>query len=176
MCLLKNDVAPKTRRRLLPLSPALKLAFIGPHANSSLDLLGNDYNQDNKAIHGQTPLRGARRAGLSVSFQPGCVDGIKCAQTSGFGAAVSAAAAADVAVVFLGISEQVENEGRDRTDLKLPGHQADLALAVSKAQPSTIVVLAHGGIVEIDDLLSSASIPAILTMFYPGSSKNNSPH
>jgi beta-glucosidase len=51
MTLLKND------GNLLPLSKATKLAFIGPHANSTLDLLGNDYPPGNRAVLTQVTKR-----------------------------------------------------------------------------------------------------------------------
>ena len=57
----------------------------------------------------------------------------------------TAAKAADVAVVFLGISEAIENEGHDRTGddaLELPGHQLALAqacVAVSKSHKQSLV-------------------------------------
>jgi len=111
MCLLKND------GKLLPLAKAkaTKLAFLGPHANSSTALLGNDYPPGNAPIYRQTPLVAAQRRGLTVAYEPGCADGLSCATTTGFAAAVAAARAADVAIVFLGISSAFENEGHDRT-------------------------------------------------------------
>jgi len=59
-------------------------------------------------------------------------------------AAVTAAAAADVAVVVVGTNEVVESEGQDRSTLALPGHQDDLVEAVLAANPNTIVVVNSG--------------------------------
>ena len=84
---------------------AMKMAFLGPHANSSTDLEGNDYPPGNQAIRSQTPLVSAQRHGLNVQYAPGCAD-LGCASTASFSAAVAAAKAADVAVVFLGIELQ----------------------------------------------------------------------
>ena len=140
MTLLKNEGA------LLPLKKTMKMAFLGPHANSSTDLEGNDYPPGNTAIHKQTPLVSAQRHGLNVQYAPGCAN-LGCASTAGFAAAVTAAKAADVAVVFLGISSAFENEGHDRTGdgaLELPGKQLALAQACVAANPKTVVILAHG--------------------------------
>ena len=75
-------------------------------------------------------------------------------------------------MVFLGISSNFENEGCDRKDLHLPGQQLQLGLAVAKAQPKTVIVLIHGGIVTIDALIGTPTAPgpaaAVLTAFYPG--------
>lgn len=141
MTLLRNE------GRLLPLSKSAKLAFVGPHANSTLDLLGNDYPPGNRAVFAESPLAAALRLSLAVQYAPGCAD-LNCGDADGFPAAVAAAKSADVAVVFLGISSGFENEGHDRKGpdaLDLPGHQLALAQACVAANPKTVVVLAHGG-------------------------------
>ncbi|WP_263731257.1 beta-glucosidase family protein [Cellulomonas sp. SG140] len=58
--------------------------------------------------------------------------------------AVAAAAAADVAVVVVGTTEEVESEGWDRTSLALPGEQDALVDAVLAANPRTVVVVNAG--------------------------------
>jgi beta-glucosidase len=59
-------------------------------------------------------------------------------------AAVTAAALADVAVVVVGTTEEVESEGWDRTGLGLPGDQDELVRAVLGVQPNTVVVVNAG--------------------------------
>ena len=58
--------------------------------------------------------------------------------------AVAAAAAADVAIVVVGTTEEVESEGWDRTSLALPGEQDALVDAVLAANPRTVVVVNAG--------------------------------
>ncbi|WP_458683411.1 beta-glucosidase [Prescottella equi] len=58
--------------------------------------------------------------------------------------AVDAARTAEFAVVVVGTNPQVESEGHDRTDLRLPGRQDDLVEAVAAVNPRTIVVLNAG--------------------------------
>ena len=54
------------------------------------------------------------------------------------------AAESDVAVVVVGSNAEVESEGYDRTDLRLPGRQDDLVRAVIEANPQTVVVVNAG--------------------------------
>jgi beta-glucosidase len=64
-------------------------------------------------------------------------------------AAVAAAAAADVAIVFVGTDARMETEGRDRTDLALPAEHDALVEAVAAVNPRTVVVLSAGAPVEL---------------------------
>jgi beta-glucosidase len=79
--------------------------------------------------------------------------------------AVRAAAAADIAVVVVGTSQEVESEGFDRTSLGLPGRQDELVTRVAAANPQTIVVVNAGSPVEMpwrDD------VAGILLTWFPG--------
>ena len=196
--LLKNE-----RRHLpLPLNDSgLRVAVLGPHANSSTDhdggILGAYSNPDNTAVLNQTMLLAAERhlgAG-NVIYSPGC-DSLACPNRSGFAAATAAARQADVAVLFLGISGLFEAETRDRNacskrpwdptwdppdycpgpnpewkhgysvGLALPGNQTALALAVIEANPNTVVVLIHGGMVLVDDIVTTGA--SVVSALYPG--------
>ncbi len=55
--------------------------------------------------------------------------------------AVRAAAAADVAVVVVGLTEEQETEAVDKSTLELPGRQNDLVSAVAAAAAKTVVVV-----------------------------------
>ncbi|NGY60248.1 beta-glucosidase [Lentzea sp. NEAU-D13] len=57
------------------------------------------------------------------------------------GAAVRAAREADVAVVVVGLTEEQETEGFDKTTLALPGEQDALVAAVAGAARRTVVVV-----------------------------------
>lgn len=59
--------------------------------------------------------------------------------------AVALAADADLAIVMVGTTEEVESEGYDRTSLALPGNQDELVQRVLAANPNTIVVVNAGG-------------------------------
>jgi beta-glucosidase len=58
--------------------------------------------------------------------------------------AAEAAAAADVAVVVVGTSEEWESEGHDRASMDLPGEQDELVRRVVAANPRTVVVVCAG--------------------------------
>jgi len=79
--------------------------------------------------------------------------------------AVDTAAAADVAVVVVGLDPGWEREGKDRPDLRLPGAQEDLVRAVITANPRTVVVVNAGAPV---DLACASGAAALLTVWYPG--------
>ncbi|SDO31384.1 glycoside hydrolase family 3 protein [Lentzea jiangxiensis] len=63
------------------------------------------------------------------------------APADAIGAAVRAAREADVAVVVVGLTEEQETEGFDKTTLALPGEQDALVAAVAAAAQRTVVVV-----------------------------------
>jgi len=80
-------------------------------------------------------------------------------------AAAVAARDADVAVVVVGTTHEVESEGYDRADLALPGNQDALVRRVLAANPRTVVVVNAGAPVLLpwyDDA------PAVLWGWLPG--------
>ncbi|OFB37361.1 glycosyl hydrolase [Mycolicibacterium sp. (ex Dasyatis americana)] len=85
-----------------------------------------------------------------VSYSPG----------TDVAAAVSAAESAETAIVFLGLTAEEESEGYDREHIDLPAAQLDLLRAVVEAQPRTVVVLSHGGVVRLDAVAALA--PAVV--------------
>lgn len=78
-------------------------------------------------------------------------------------AAAKAAAAADVAIVFV---HQWTAESLDAPSLSLDGNQDAVVSAVAKANPNTIVVVESGGAVLMP---WAKDVKAILAAFYPGS-------
>ena len=63
--------------------------------------------------------------------------------------AVAAAESADVAVVFIGLTEALEAEGYDRADIEIPAEHNTLVAEIVKANPNTVIVLAGGAVVHI---------------------------
>ena len=82
-----------------------------------------------------------------------------------FAAAVAAARAAEVAIVVVGTTDEIESEGFDRTDLKLPGRQDELVAAVAAVNPRTVVVVNAGAPVEMP---WREQVPALLWAWFPG--------
>ncbi|MDP9791556.1 beta-glucosidase [Catenuloplanes nepalensis] len=79
--------------------------------------------------------------------------------------AVAVARDADVAVVVVGTTEEVESEGFDRTTLALPGRQDELVLRVAAANPRTIVVVNSGSPVLMP---WAGEVSSILLTWFPG--------
>ncbi len=63
--------------------------------------------------------------------------------------ATNAASAADIALVFVGVDEQLSIEGLDRQSIDLPGAQNDLVRAVYAANPKTILVISSNSPVAL---------------------------
>ena len=63
--------------------------------------------------------------------------------------AVSTAKAADVALVFIGLTEEFEAEGYDRDNIDMPASHNALVSEIVKANPNTVVVLAGGSVVNM---------------------------
>jgi beta-glucosidase len=85
-------------------------------------------------------------------------------------AAAQVAAEADVAVVLVGTTIEVESEGRDRTSLALPGAQDELVRRVVAANPRTVVVVNAGAPVLLPWLDDPAphGPAAVLWWWLPG--------
>jgi beta-glucosidase len=79
--------------------------------------------------------------------------------------AEAAARDADVAVVVVGTTPEVESEGFDRASLALPGGQDELVRRVAAANPRTIVVVNAGSPVLMPWL---DEVPAVLLAWFPG--------
>ena len=79
--------------------------------------------------------------------------------------AVALAAGADVAVVVVGTSEEVECEGVDRDSLALPGRQDELVRRVAAANPRTVVVVNAGAPVLLPWAQDAG---AVLLAWFPG--------
>jgi len=79
--------------------------------------------------------------------------------------AVTVAARADVAVVVVGTTEEVESEGFDRTSLALPGRQDELVARVAAANPRTVVAVNAGAPVLLP---WAGDVPAVLLCWFPG--------
>jgi len=79
--------------------------------------------------------------------------------------AVRVAAEADVAIVVVGTTDEVESEGFDRTSLALPGRQDELVSRIAEANPRTVVVVNAGSPVEMP---WAGDVAAVLLTWFPG--------
>jgi beta-glucosidase len=99
-----------------------------------------------------------------VTYAQGC--DTTCAVTSGFGAAVSAAQAAQVTVVVIGEPSSDTGEASSRSQIGLPGQQLALVQAIAATGKPYAVVLMNGRPLTIGWLADHA--PALLESWYPG--------
>jgi len=79
--------------------------------------------------------------------------------------AEAVASAADVAVVVVGTTDEVESEGFDRITLALPGGQDELVRRVAAVNRRTIVVVNAGSPVELP---WADHVAAVLLVWFPG--------
>eukprot|EP00756_Hemistasia_phaeocysticola_P001761 Hpha_TRINITY_DN11228_c0_g1::TRINITY_DN11228_c0_g1_i1::g.167526::m.167526/K05349/bglX; beta-glucosidase len=151
----KSTVLLKNNGGILPLDLAAfktkKIALIGPDATAGCYTAGSGSGgvTTNATI---CPDVAFRALGLDITYEKG----------STVDAAVAAAKAADLAIVF---GSAHSGEGSDRKDLSLGGNIDSVIPAVAAAQSSTIVVMTVPG-----PILTPwrDAVPAILTNFLPG--------
>lgn len=172
--LLKND------HDILPISKSKKVAVIGPMAQGWMNY--GDYVVYQSQYRGVTPLDGIEAAigNGSVSYAQGCVRW--SLDQNGFPDAVSAAKAADVAVVIVGTwsRDQVQlweglnattGEHVDLDSLDLVGAMRPLVEAIVNTTTPTVVVLQSGKPLT-EDWISNTTA-SLLQQFYPSEQGGN---
>lgn len=140
MVLLKND-------GILPLKKDAKVAFVGEFARTPRFQGGGSSNVN--AYKVTSALEAAETMGLHVSFAPGYATKTPEPDAALLEEAAKTAEAADVAVVFVGITDAMESEGFDRRTLSMPENHEALVAAVSKVQKNTVVVVMCGGCITM---------------------------
>ena len=71
--------------------------------------------------------------------------------------AVALAREADVVLYFCGTNKNIESEGSDRTDIKLPVSQDLIAAALAEANPNLVTVVISGGPCELENVTKCSS-------------------
>ncbi len=161
----ESIVLLKNERRLLPLRKELKtLAVIGPHAHTPTLLLGEATLTPPRTV---TPLEGIRirvNSNTQVLYTPGCHP--TDPDRSGFAEAIELARRADLTLVFLGLTPELENAHKNRSTLALPDVQEALLQALQVTGSRIVLVLINGTPLAIP--WAQEHIPAILEAWYPG--------
>jgi beta-glucosidase len=171
MVLLSNQ------NNALPLSTnTSKIAVVGPLADDASDQLGPDVPIGYDINSGQvvSVLAGIKNAAqnATVTTAPGCTTFTvadpceSTGATSGFGAAVAAAQAADVTVVVVGEPAGDSGEASSRSDIGLPGQQLQLIQQIAATHKPYVVVLMNGRPLTLGWVADNA--PAVLEAWYPG--------
>jgi beta-glucosidase len=160
----------------LPLSASAKnIAVVGPLADDPSDQLGPDVPIGYDITKGKvvSVVDGIKAAdpGANVTSVPGCTTFTvtdPCTSTTGFGAAVDAARAADVTVVVVGEPAGDSGEASSRSDLGLPGQQLALVQQIAATGRPFVVVLMNGRPLTLGWLADPANVPGLLEAWYPG--------
>lgn len=159
MVLMKND------NNVLPLKKDAKVALIGemahtPRYQGAGSSLINPIKLDNA-------YQTMKDMGIDLTFSRGYE--LKKAKAKKsmelILEAKERARNADVAVVFVGLTDEYETEGADRHHLSIPPMHNTLVEEVAKVNPNTVVVLSGGAAVELP---WADKVPAILNMFLTG--------
>lgn len=173
LVLLKND-------GVLPLRSELRsVAVIGPNADAPRVFWGNYCGTASRTV---TPLEGIRSrlpASVQLFYAEGCkpqgTDLTSPAPHGNLTEAVLLAKRADVSVLVLGLTPEIEGEegdanqspaAGDKLDLNLPGLQQQLLEAVVAVGKPVIVVLVSGSPLAVP--FADEHAAAVLQAFYPG--------
>lgn len=139
--LLKNE------NHLLPIRRGTKVAVIGDFARQARyqgagsSMVNPTKLDDTLEVMG---ISGFEFAGYEQGFWR---NGVKDQALSD--AAVRLAQKAEVVLLYMGLDEQRESEGRDRKNMKLSENQIEVLKAVSEVNPRVAVVLSAGAAVEM---------------------------
>ncbi len=145
MVLLKNE------ENILPLKKDKKYAVIGqmakkPRHQGAGSSLVNPIKLDNA-------FDTMFDRGINVTYSEGYAltkkEGKKKSADAYINEAVEAARNADVALVFVGLTDVFESEGFDRSHLRIPPEHVALIEAVKTANENVVLVLAGGAVVEM---------------------------
>jgi beta-glucosidase len=152
--LLKNDGG------ILPLAASGSIAVIGEFARTPRYQGGGSSHVNPTKLDVPLDEIRALAGSASVTFAPGFVIEDGADATGLVEEAVAAASAADTVVLFLGLSSPQESEGFDRENINLPADQLALLDAVVSVNQRVVVVLSHGGVVDLARV--AGSVPAIV--------------
>jgi len=169
----------KNQGHLLPLdkNTTRSIAVIGPNADNTMVLEGNYQGTPAEPVSVLAGIRAAAPAGTTVRYAKG--SGITSESEEDMAEAVQAARDSEVAVMVMGLSQQLEGEqGQqegnppgvtsqgDRMTLNLPPVQEKLLQRVFETGTPVILVLFNGSAVAVN--WADEHIPAILEAWYPG--------
>lgn len=140
--LLKND------DNILPLKPGIKVAVIGEMAKKPR-FQGAGSSVVNPLLEVEDAYSNLVKLGVHVTYAQGYRKEKDEIDAKLFNEAVKNAKAADVVLVFAGLTEDFEGEGYDRVNMNMPNCHNVLISDIANANPNVVVVLAGGSVVEM---------------------------
>lgn len=123
------------------LKEGAKVAFLGEFAKQPRYQGGGSSHIH---AHRVTSAWEAAQGKAQLTFAPGYLLDNEEVDAALLHQAAQTAKDADVAVVFIGLTDRMESEGYDRKHLNLPNSHNELVKAVAKVQKNTVVVLHNG--------------------------------
>ncbi|MGY1810944.1 glycoside hydrolase family 3 N-terminal domain-containing protein [Blastococcus sp. SYSU D00669] len=178
--LARRSVVLLSNDGTLPLRPGLRLAVVGPRADTAQAMLGCYSFPMHVGVHHPDVPVGVRiptltdalrsdPAGYGVVFAEGCP--VLGGDDEGIEAAARAAADADVCVAVLGdqaglFGNGTSGEGCDAVDLRLPGRQEELLEALLATGTPVVLVLLVGRPYELSRQVDR--LAAVVCGFFPG--------
>jgi beta-glucosidase len=166
LVLLKNDAG------VLPLPKSGKsIALLGPFVSDRSNALGPwmIFPDFKSAVTLEEGFRAAVDPSVKLTVVPG--SGVEKEIAGGVQAAVEAARASDVAVLYIGESATMSGEGASRVDLSIPQPQLDLVSAVAAVGKPMVILLKHGRALELVGPVKNAQ--AIVCTWFLGSESGN---
>ncbi|XP_050419496.1 uncharacterized protein LOC126832672 isoform X1 [Patella vulgata] len=165
---MKSFVLLKNLNNTLPLrqAPYNWIAIVGPMINNN-EIFG-DYTPEMDSKFTVTPYDGLSVLGGNITSGEGCNDN-RCTHYI-YNDIASAVHDAEIVFVCLGLGIEVEQEGRDRSNISLPGHQLQLlkdAINYSPKDAKIILIIFNAGAVDLSWAEHSERISAIIAAFYP---------
>jgi len=170
----ESVVLLKNKDNILPIKPSARKIFVtGPTATSMEVLLGNYYGFNNQMITMLEGLTGRIPEGMGLEYHPGAL--LKDPREIKQSWAPHMAQSADVSIVCVGSTPQMEGEegeslltplNGDRDSISLPASQANYIKELAIHGTKIVLVVTGGSPIalgEIEDM-----VDAILFVWYPG--------
>jgi beta-glucosidase len=157
---------------LLPLAEeGGTIALLGPLAHERAALLGTWAcdGLPRRVVTIREGLEAALAGRRRLRHEPGCP--VEGGGTEGIARAAAACRDAAVAIVVVGETAEMSGEGGSRSEIGLPGRQAELVHAVLETGVPTVVVLLCGRPLVLSTIAERA--PAILLAWHPGIAGGN---
>ena len=141
MVLLKND------DNILPLKKGMRVAVIGelaaaPRFQGAGSSVINPTRLDNT-------LDSLKALGVDVTYAKGYEKSKNEVNAQLFEEAKKAAEGCDIALVFVGLTEEFEGEGYDRINTEMPSSHNTLVSEIAKVNKNTAVVLYGGSVISL---------------------------
>lgn len=143
------------------------VAIIGPLADAPYEQLGTwVFDGDPElTVTPLTAIRGLVGDSVEVRYVR-AMDNSRSRASEAFDEAVDAAAASDVALMFLGEESILSGEAHSRADIGLPGDQRELVRRIRAAGRPVVAVILAGRPLTLTDIVDD--VDAILFAWHPG--------